>query len=321
MTHPSERKRQEIQKTVDLLRLQRKALATERCYVHWLGSFIDWLVCHGAGFPDSRSRIEAYLTALAHRGVAASTQNQAFNAIRYYYAEVRKEPVDGIEALRASQPKRHRTAIPRVDTLRLLAATPDVAGYPTALVAKLLYGCGLRVSEALNLRVKDLDVPGSRLVIREAKGNKDRVVVVPCSLMPAVQEQLVRAKVIWQADQLRKLPVQLPGELAAKYRNAPFSWQWAWIFPAHHPCDHPRTGARVRYRMHEANVQRAVREAAVSIGMESVVTPHVLRHCWATHVIEAGASLRDVQERMGHKSIETTMGYVLPNASRIPAVL
>ncbi len=303
------------------MRLQRKALATERCYVHWLSSFIDWLIEHGSDFADSRSRIEGYLTAMAHRGVAASTQNQAFNAIRYYYEEVRKEHVEGINALRAKAPQRHRTAIPRADTLRLLAAVPDVAGYPTGLVAKLLYGCGLRVSEALNLRVKDLDLAGSRLVIREAKGNKDRVVVLPCSLMPEIQAQLDRAKVVWQADQLRKLPVEMPGELAKKYRNAPFAWQWAWVFPAHQPCDHPRTGARVRYRMHEANVQRAVKDAAAKLGLDSVVTPHVLRHCWATHVIDAGASVRDVQERMGHASIETTMGYVHPDASRIPAVL
>lgn len=314
-------KQQAISKLVDVMRLQRKALATEECYRHWVGSFIDWLISHGRDMPDSRTRIEAYLTVLAHRGVSASTQNQAFNAIKYFYQHVRGETIDGINALRASRPKKHRTALSREDTLALLDRVQDQAGYPTRLVARMLYGCGLRVSEPLNLRIKDVDLRGSRLVIHGAKGGKDRVVTVLCSLMPEIEDQINRARVVWQADQSRRMPVELPGELARKYKNAPFSWQWAWLFPAHQPCIHPRTGERVRYRMHEANVQRAVKEAARSLDLDSLATPHVLRHCWATHVIDAGASIRDVQERMGHASLETTMGYIQPDPRRIPSLI
>lgn len=321
MSKQASKKAAILAQCVDRMRIQRKALATERTYCHWIGSYIDWLIQHGNALPDSRARIEAYLTALAHRGVSASTQNQAFNAIRYLYEEVRREKVEGIDALRATRPVRRRTALPRAVTLDLLGRVPDVAGYPTRLVARLLYGCGLRVSEPLNLRIKDIDAAGSRLTVREAKGNKDRVVCVPCSLMPEIIAQIDRARVVWQADRLRRLPVEVPGELARKYRNAPHSWQWFFLFPAHQPCDHPRTGERVRYRMHEANVQRAVKHAADALGLGSIATPHILRHCWATHVMEAGASVRDIQQAMGHKSLETTMGYLNPDAARIPAVL
>jgi integron integrase len=310
-----------IAKSVDMLRLQRKALATEQCYIHWIGSFIDWLCGHGRDLPDSRTRIEAYLTSMAHRNVSASTQNQAFNAIKWFYQHIRCETVEGIDALRACRPKRHRTALSREDTLALLDCVRDHAGYPTRLLARLLYGCGLRVGEAVGLRIKDLDLAGSRLVVRDGKCNKDRVVIVPCSLVLELQDQVKRARVVWEADQLRRLPVQVPGNLHVKYPNAPFSWQWAFLFPAHHSCRHPRTGETVRFRMHEANIQRAVKQAATALGFDSMATPHVLRHCWATHVIEAGANIRDVQELMGHSSIETTMAYIRPNSNKVPAVL
>ncbi len=303
------------------MRLRHLALSTERTYLLWIGSYIDWLAKFGRELPDSRARVEGFLTMLAHKGVSASTQNQAFNALLFLYEQVRGEKLPEIHALRAKRPRTHRTALSRADTLALLAKVPDVAGYPTRLVTLLLYGCGLRVSEPLNLRIKDVDVAHSRLIIRGAKGGKDRVVGVPCALMAQIVEQIARAKVVWQADQLRKLPVEVPGQLAAKYRGAPFAWQWAWVFPAHHACNHPRTGERVRYRMHEANVQRAVKVAARQLGIESLATPHVLRHSYATHVMDAGANVRDVQEALGHSSLETTMVYLHPEPGRVRSPL
>lgn len=318
MTPTQQKQKDEsMRKTLDLLRLQRKALATERTYLHWLGSYIDWLCRHGAGLPSTRARMEAFLTALAHRGCAASTQNQAFNALLFFYEQVRGEKLGEIRALRAKRPATHRAALPRETTLRLLEAVPEVAGYPTALVARLLYGCGLRVSEPLNLRVKDVDIAGSRLVIRGAKGGKDRVVRLPCALALEMQEQMKRARLMWETDQKRGLPVQVPGELARKYKNAPHSWQWAWVFPAHQPCNHPRTGERVRYRMHEANVQRAVKHAARALDLDSLATPHILRHCYATHTLEAGANVRSVQAALGHAHLETTMIYTHGDAETV----
>lgn len=310
-----------IQKVVDLIRLRRMALSTERTYAQWCCSYIDWLTKHGGRFNDSKARMEAYLTSLAHRGCAASTQNQAFNALLFLYEEVRKESLPEIRALRAKQPRHHRTAIPKPQTLALLDAVPNVAGYPTKLVARLLYGCGLRVSEPLNLRVKDVDVAGSILMIRGAKGGKDRVVPVPCGLMAELVAQMKKARVIWEADQHRNMPVEVPGELARKYPRAPFALQWSWVFPAHQPCNHPRTGERVRYRMHEVNVQRAVKLAASSLDLDSMVTPHVLRHCCATHILAAGGNVRDLQEFLGHANLETTQGYVHPEALRVVSPL
>lgn len=310
-------RQQVIEKTFNLLRLQHKSLSTERTYLRWIGSYIDWLVSHGRGLADSRARMEAYLSSLARRGLSASTQNQAFNALLYLYQQVKKEHLGEIHALRAKRSRTLRTALSKPDTLALLDRVQDEAGYPTRLIARLLYGCGLRVSEPLNLRVKDLDAAHSRLMIRGAKGGKDRIVRVPCSLMVALLEQMKFAKAIWQRDAANGLPVQLPGELARKYPRAPFAWQWAFVFPAHQPCHHPRTCQRVRYRMHECHVQRAVKKAARALDLDALATPHVLRHCYATHVIESGAHVRDVQEALGHSHLDTTMVYVRPQSERV----
>jgi integron integrase len=314
-------KQETLARCRDLLRLQRKAWNTEKTYLGWIHSYIEWLRDHGREFGGTRARVEGFLTRLAHQGKAASTQNQAFNALLFLYEQVRRENLGDIRALRASRPVQARTSLPKADTLALLAGVKDVDGYPTRLIARLLYGCGLRVTEPLNVRIKDVDVAGSRLSIRGAKGGKDRTVKLPCGLMAEVVQQMTRAKVVWQADQLRGLPVQVPGELARKYKRAPFSWQWAWLFPAHRACKHPRTEEMVRFRMHEAYVQRAVKAAAVPLGLEARATPHVLRHCFATHVLEAGANVRDVQACLGHAHLDTTMVYVHGDGERVVSPL
>lgn len=237
-----------LRRVVDRVRLRHLSINTERTYCHHISSYIDWLIQHGRPLSDSLSRIEAYLTAIAHRGCSASTQNQAFNALLFLYSQVRGETIDNIRALRARQPRHQRTALPKDTTLQLLATVPNISGYPTHLVARMLYGMGLRVSEPLNLRIKDLDLAHSRLVIRGAKGGKDRVVRVPCSLMPEITAQVKHARLVFERDQLSRLPVQVPGRLAIKYKNAPHSWQWFWLFPAQRACKHPRTGASDRIR-------------------------------------------------------------------------
>ena len=316
-----EHKRRTMARALDLLRLQRKALATERSYLHWIGSYIDFLAEHGGGLPDSKARLEAFLTRLANRRCSASTQNQAFNALLFLYEQVRGEKLTDIRALRAKRPRTHRTALSREVTLQLIDGVGDEAGYPTRLIVRMLYACGLRVSEPLNLRVKDVDLAGSRLIIRGAKGGKDRVVPLPCSLAPALTTQLKHARAIWERDQAERLPVEVPGELARKYPNAPFSWQWAWVFPSRTSCLHPRMGDRVRYRMHEANVQRAVKRSATALGLDSLATPHILRHCYATHQLDAGCNIRDLQEALGHEHLETTMLYTQGSPSRLKALL
>ena len=257
----------------------------------------------------------------ARRGVSAGTQNQAFNALVFFYKAVLGKPLGTIEAVRASRKEHVRVALEVEETRSLLAVMEDHAGYPTRLVAHLLYGAGLRVSEPLELRVKDVDLAGRKLVIRGAKGGRDRVVELPRVLVEAVEGQLRAARAVWRGDAAAGLPVAMPGLLAKKSPKVALTEAWAWLFPAHQPTNHPRTGLRVRWRMHEANVQRAVRAAAARTGLAGRVTPRVLRHCYATHAHEAGAPARNLQEAMGHAQLETTMRYLTPSAAGVRSPL
>ena len=296
-----------IQRTREVIRRQHKALATEDTYVHWLRRYISAL----QGIPPtltSEQKLERFLTQLAlTRDVAASTQNQAFNAIAFFYKDVLGTPLHDVDALRATRPVHLRHAPTLTETRALLQAVGDVGGYPTNLVARLLYGCGLRVTEPLNLRIKDLDLEGAVLFVLGAKGGKDRVVSLPRSLVPDLAQQIQYARAVCQRDRQNRIRVELPHQLARKYPEYEFAWPWAWVFPSPQPCRHPRTGQIVRYRMHEANVQRAIKIARRQLGI--MVLPHELRHAYATHCLERGTNPRAIQEAMGHKSLETTMGY------------
>jgi integron integrase len=301
----------------DVMRVKHYAWTTEECYRGWIQRYIEWLEKHGHDFTSSESRMGAFLTKMAHQGCAASTQNQAFNAILFLYREVLKQDLKNVTSLRAKRPAMVRYAPSKHDIIRVLDAIHDVYGYPCQLITKLLYGCGLRVTEPLNLRVKDVDISHSRLMIRGAKGGKDRVVSVPCGLMTEIVAQMKRAKLTWEQDVKAGLPIQLPGEMAKKYKNAPFSYQWSWVFPSKTSCQHPRTGETVRYRMHEANVQKAVKTAATPLGLEGAVTPHCFRHSYCTHVLDAGACVGDVQVAMGHAQLTTTQGYYHAESARV----
>ena len=297
-----------VRRLREVVRRQHKALATEASYVHWLRHYMAAL----ANMPPtltSEQKLERFLTALAlRRNVAASTQNQAFNAIAFFYKDVLGTPLQDVNALRATRPALLRHA-PTVDETRaLLQAVRDVAGYPTNLIARLLYGCGLRLTEPLNLRIKDVDLEGAILSIRGAKGGKDRMVKLPGCLKPELALQREAARALWHQDAQNRVPLEIPHQLGRKYPEYRFAWPWAWLFPSHLPCRHPRTGEVVRYRMHEAHVQRAIKEARRKLGI--MVLPHELRHAYATHCLERGANPRAIQEAMGHKSLETTMGYL-----------
>jgi integrase len=253
--------------------------------------------------------LERFLTDLArHRDLSANSQNQALNAILFFYKEVLQEPLQGVDALRARRPTRLRHAPTVAETQALLQTVRDCAGYPTNLIARLLYGCGLRVTEPLNLRIKDLNLERPSLFLVGAKGGKDRVVSLPKSLVPELVQQMKFAQAVWLRDKQNKIPVMLPHQLATKYPDYQFAWPWAWLFPAHHTCFHPRTRTEVRYRMHEANVQRAIKDARRKLGIS--VLPHELRHGYATHSLEIGVNPRAIQKAMGHSSLETTMGYL-----------
>ena len=298
---------QALQKLTDVLRRKHFALKTEQCYCGWLRRYCDFLKTLPPGLP-SEQKLERFLTALAREDVAASTQNQAFNAILFFYREALGVELKDVQSLRARRPGQVRRAPTREETLRLLQAVEGAADFATGLAVRLLYGCGLRVTEPLNLRVKDVDLEGSQLVIRGAKGGKDRVVAIPCAALEDLREQVESARVVWKRDQLGRVPVALPHLLGAKYPAAALDWNSAWVFPAHQQCADPRTGKVVRWRLHEANVQRAIRKACRQAGLG--ILPHELRHAYATHCLNRGANPRAIQEVMGHKSLETTMGYL-----------
>jgi integron integrase len=297
-----------IERLRDVLRRQHMALATESTYVHWLRQYMTALNSMPPALA-SEQKLELFLTNLArHRDLSANSQNQALNAVLYFYKEVLRQPLQGVDALRAKRPARLRHAPIVAETQALLQTIRDRAGYPTNLIARLIYGCGLRVTEPLNLRIKDVNLEQRTLFLVGAKGGKDRVVSLPASLVPEIVQQMKNAHTVWQQDQQNRIPVTLPHQLASKYPDYQFFWPWAWLFPSHNTCFHPRTRLQVRYRMHEANLQRAVRDARRKLGIS--VMPHELRHGYATHSMENGVSPRAIQMAMGHSSLETTMGYL-----------
>jgi integrase len=254
----------------------------------------------------------AFLTHLAVVGqVSARTQNQAFSALLFLYKDVLNEPLGDIDSLRAKRPGHERTA-PSKEQIRVFrSAVVDTEHTPARLLVDLLYGCGLRVSEPLELRVKDILRDKRQLLIRAAKGGKDRRVPIPYACLEALGAQVAKARRAWEQDRANApgVGVPLPFQLGRKYPSAAFTWQWFWLFPAPGHCTDPRSGERVRYHLLYDSLQRAVREASLKAGLEGLISPHVLRHAYATHSREAIDALRQL---MGHSSIETTAGYRHP---------
>ena len=302
-----------------VLRRQHKALSTEKSYLFWLRRYIE-AVFLMPSLLSCEQKVERFLSDLARdRDVSASTQNQAFNAVLFFYRDVLGRTLGNVNALRAQRPVHERRAPTVAETQSLLSTIGNEGGYPTNLISRLLYGCGLRVSEPLNLRVKDVDLERRTLCIRGAKGGKDRVVPLPTCVIPELTQQIAVARAVWQRDQQDRTPLMLPNRLARKYPAYQFHWGWAWVFPAHHPCQDPRTETVVRFRMHEANVQRAVKKASRQLGIS--VLPHEMRHAYASHCLARGTNPRAIQQVMGHSSLETTMGYFHAEALSVSSPL
>jgi integrase len=289
------------------IRLRHFALSTEDAYCHWVGRYYDFCVERSRGItPEERA--EAFLTYLARRFLSAKTQNQALCALVFLYREVLKKPLGAIDALRAKRPAVERTAPSREQILQFRRAVKDTAHTPARLIVDLIYGSGLRVSEPLDLRIKDVLWSEGHLVIRAAKGGKDRRVPIPASCVEPLRRQIERARTVWDFDRRNSpgIGVPLPSRLAMKYPKAAVSWQWFWVFPAPGYCRDPLHSALVRFRILQDSVQRIVHEASVTVGLGHLITPHVLRHAYATHSREPIENLRQL---MGHASIETTAGY------------
>lgn len=308
-----------IDKCIEVMRRQHKSLATERAYVHWLRKYFAFVYTLPGGLT-SEQKMERYLTQLAVKfNVSAATQNHAFNAILFFYKQVLRVELKNIDALRATRPERVRHAPTVEETLRLLETVEDSDGYPTNLVVRILYGAGLRVSEPIALRIKDIRIEESTIFIRGGKGQKDRVVRLPCSVVPGIQQQMAYARAIWERDRKGKIPVVLPHQLAKKYPEYEFAWGWAWLFPMRNPCTDPRSKRTVRWHMLPCTVQRAVKVARRKLGV--MILPHELRHAFATHNLNNGVNMKALQVAMGHECIETTAGYCHADALSVPSPL
>jgi integron integrase len=291
----------------DKLRARHFSLRTEQAYVAWIRRFI---LHHDKRHPKDMgaAEVEGFLTHLAaEQRVSASTQNQALSAILFLYRHVLEVDLPWLEnVVRARKSEHVPVVLPRREVQALIAELEP----PFQLIAQLLYGSGLRLLEALRLRVKDIDFSYAQIVVRDGKGKKDRVTVLPEAVASVLQAHLsaVRAQHNW-AVQRGYGGVQLPESLARKYPRAPLDWGWQYVFPAARPSSDPRTRTYRRHHIHETSVQRAIRVAARRLGIVKPVGPHTLRHCFATHLLERGYDIRTVQELMGHADVRTTQIY------------
>lgn len=311
-----------LKRIAEVLRIQGKAWRTEEAYSGWAGRYIDWLKKHG---PEGRSesKVEGFLTHLARDlDVSPSTQNQAFNALLFVYAEVWKQPLKEVDALRAKRPAYERTAPTPDETIALINAMEDTPDCPMKLITRLLYGCGLRVNEALDIRLKDVQFPSriapekpGRIIVRAPKQGHDRTVPIPRTLLGEIRQQVDRALATcaFQMKRWPKVPLQIPFALARKYPRSAWSESWAFLFPGPRPVRHPRTNALNRWRIMDNTVQNAFRAACGRAGILSHITPHCMRHGFGTHF---DGDIRDLQELLGHKSLETTMRYRHPEVDR-----
>jgi integron integrase len=291
----------------DAVRVRHYSIRTEEAYIRWIREYILFCdKCHPAQL--GASEVSAFLSHLAvRRQVAASTQNQALSALLFLYGEVLDQPIEWVDDVeRAKKPRRLPVVFTKEEVQSVLAQlTGD-----KWLMASLLYGSGLRLMECIRLRVKDLDFAQSQITVREGKGDKDRVTMLPPSLVEPLRRQLERAKALHELD-LREGcgRVYLPYALSRKYPNAEREWGWQYVFPASKRSVDPRLGREQRHHIAETALQKAVKTAIRAAGINKPGSCHTLRHSFATHLLEAGYDIRTIQELLGHSDVSTTMIY------------
>jgi integron integrase len=289
------------------IRTRHLALRTEHAYLQWMRRYVRF---HGLKHPREMGsqEVEAFLTHLAVEAkVSASTQNQALQALLFLYRQVIEVDLPWLENVtRAFRPKRLPVVLSAAEVRAVLAHIDGTCW----LIANLLYGSGLRLMEAHQLRVKDLLFARGEIVVRDAKGGKDRVTVLPASIIPPLREHLAKQYARFQRQRRLGEPgVWLPTAFSRKYSDASTQWGWQWVFPANSLCKDAYTGHPARSHQHEKATQRAVQCAVRKAGILQPASCHTFRHCFATHLLQAGHDIRTVQELMGHADVRTTMIY------------
>ncbi|MFD3302687.1 integron integrase [Aquipseudomonas alcaligenes] len=289
------------------IRFRHYSIRTEAVYLEWVKRYIRF---HKYRHPQEMGgpEVEAFLSDLAvRRDVSASTQNQALSAIIFLYKQVLQIELpwmDGV--IRARRPQRLPVVLTREEVASVLAQLNGTLW----LIASLLYGSGMRLMEVLRLRVKDVEFARLEILIRDGKGQKDRVTMLPRKLAAPLELHLQRVRALHEQD-LREGygRANLPHALARKYPNAAAEWGWQFVFPSVNRSEDPRSGGIFRHHLHEKTIQRAVRNAVRRVGLHKPATPHTLRHSFATHLLESGQDIRTVQELLGHSDVKTTQIY------------
>jgi integron integrase len=291
----------------EIIRLKHYSIRTEESYVQWVKRYI---IYHNKKHPMEMGEREVgeYLSYLANEGkVKSSTQNQALSAILFLYNRVLNKPLNKIGSIeRAKTEERIPVVFTQKEVSLILSHLTGVEW----LMANILYGSGLRLMECLRLRVKDIDIEKRQIIVREGKGNKDRITILPEKVVEPIKKQLEYAKALHQLD-LREGygEVYLPYALERKYPNANKEWCWQYVFPAKHRAIDPRSGKIRRHHKEEKSLQRAVSQAIRNAGINKVGSCHTFRHSFATHLLEAGYDIRTIQELLGHEDLSTTMIY------------
>jgi integron integrase len=289
------------------IRYRHYSPRTEVAYAQWVCRFIRY---HGMRHPRElgADHVAAFLSSLANdRHVAAATQNQALAALLFLYKEVLRIDLPWMEGIaRARRPKRVPDVLTAADIHAMFSHLTGVH----SLMARLMYGSGIRLSECLQLRVKDIDLVRREIVVRQGKGAKDRLTMFPRSLVDEMTAHLADIRSLYRADRAAGVPgVELPHAYAIKSPAAATSWSWFWVFPQEHLSVDPRTGIRQRHHTYGQTFQRALHRAGHKAGIVKPVSSHILRHSFATHLMESGYDIRTVQELLGHKDVSTTMIY------------
>ena len=288
------------------IRCRNYSARTEKSYPFWVSRFLSF--CRECGVEPGTNVVRAFLERLVILGnMSASTQSQALNALSFHFKNLLGEPFGDLGDFRKSKRRKKLPVIlSREEFRRLLDALDRTHQLPAAL----LYGAGLRLLEVLQLRVKDIDFDRRQIQVHDGKGQKDRVSVLPDRWRDLLTTHLVEVKKIYEGDlDVGYAGSTFPHALERKYPNAPREWAWQYVFPASRLCIEPLTGKTRRHHLHETALQRAVKAAALRIGIAKPVGCHTLRHCFATHLLESGSDIRTVQELLGHSDVQTTMVY------------
>lgn len=296
-----------IEQVRERIRYLHYSSRTEQAYVHWVRAFVHF---HGLRHPKELGikEVELFLVHLAsERQVAASTHKQALSALTFLYEKVLGTELPWLAEI--GRPKSTKR-LPVVMSPQEVSAVLAALDANHRLIGQVLYGTGLRLMEGLRLRVKDVDFDHRAIVVREGKGGKDRTVMLPDRLVGPLQDQLRRARMLWESDRQAGLAgVHLPGALALKFPKADQTWAWYWLFPAQDPAVDPRAQILRRHHVQDQTFQRAFKKAVQLSGLAKLATPHTLRHSFATHLLQARYDIRTVQELLGHSDVSTTMIY------------